>query len=127
MECEHFVGKRIGVRVSTRKKQIKFPRTKLFIFSCYEDNEPSQLLGSPISPVHRSGKHDLFTQLDKNKDGFLTKDEFTRPALFPLFDSDKDGRVTRQEGTTGMDKLRKREQEFRKGREALQGLMNLFR
>ena len=43
-------------------------------------------------------RRDLFTQLDKNKDGFLTKNEFTRPGLFPLFDSDKDGRVTKKRG-----------------------------
>ena len=81
--------------------------------------------GSPNEK--EGGKRDLFTQLDKNKDGFLTRDEFTRPALFPLFDSNKDGRVTRQEGTTGIAKLRKREEEFRKGREALRGLLDQFR
>ena len=83
----------------------------------------------PQAPPNENegGKRDLFTQLDKNQDGFLTKNEFTRPALFPLFDSNKDGRVTRKEGTAGMDKLRKRESETRKDRSALRGLIDLFR
>lgn len=46
------------------EKQIKFPRTTLFIFFCYEGNGVSQLLGSPISPVHRVGKHDLLDRHD---------------------------------------------------------------
>jgi peroxiredoxin len=80
------------------------------------------------SPIENEGsKRDLFTQLDKNRDGFLTKNEFTRPALFPLFDSNKDGRVTRKEGVTGMDKLRKRESETQKDRSTLRGLIDLFR
>ncbi|MBL63599.1 MAG: hypothetical protein CMI30_09365 [Opitutae bacterium] len=70
---------------------------------------------------------DLFTKLDKNKDGFLTKDEFTRPALFPFFDSDKDGRVTRKEGAEGMKKLKQREEDLRRGQEALRGLLDQFR
>ena len=70
---------------------------------------------------------DLFDQLDKNKDGFLTKDEFTRPALFSLFDSNKDGRVTRKEGVEGMAKLKKREDDLRRGQEALRGLLEQFR
>jgi thiol-disulfide isomerase/thioredoxin len=73
------------------------------------------------------GGADLFVQLDKNKDGFLTKEEFTRPALFPLFDANKDGRVTRGEGTEGMARLKKREEELRKGREALRGVLDRFR
>ena len=72
----------------------------------------------------QDGRRDLFTQLDKNKDGFLTKNEFTRPGLFPLFDSDKDGRVTRKEGFEGLAKLRKRQS---KDRNALRGLLDLFR
>ena len=80
------------------------------------------------SPNENEGdKRDLFTRLDKNQDGFLTKNEFTRPALFPLFDSNKDGRVTRKEGATGMAKLKKREEESRKGREALRGLLDQVR
>jgi len=62
--------------------------------------------------------------LDKNEDGFLTKDEFTRPVLFPLFDSDKDGRLPRKEGVEGLTKLRKRQS---KDRNALRGLLDLFR
>jgi len=76
---------------------------------------------------NNGGGEDLFTKLDKNKDDFLTKDEFTRPALFPLFDSNKDGRVTRKEGVEGMAKLKKREDDLRKGQEALRGLINQFR
>ena len=72
----------------------------------------------------QDGRRDLFTQLDKNKDGFLTKNEFTRPGLFPLFDSDKDGRVTKKEGIEGLAKLRKRQS---KDRNALRGLLDLFR
>ncbi|MGE4550983.1 MAG: hypothetical protein AAEJ57_06300, partial [Opitutales bacterium] len=79
-----------------------------------------------VTRTNKSGG-DLFAQLDKNKDGLLTKDEFTRPALFPLFDSNKDGRVTRQEGTKGMVKLKKREDDLRKGKEALRGLLEQFR
>ncbi|MBO93293.1 MAG: hypothetical protein CMI32_00135 [Opitutales bacterium] len=70
---------------------------------------------------------DLFDKLDKNKDGFLTKNEFTRPALFPLFDSNGDGQVTRKEGTEGMVKLKKREEDLRRGKEALRGLLEQFR
>lgn len=75
----------------------------------------------------RDTNADLFVKLDKNKDGFLTKDEFTRPALFPSFDSNKDGRVTRKEGTEGMAKLKKRGDELRRGKEALRGLLDQFR
>jgi len=69
----------------------------------------------------------LFDRLDKNKDGFLTKNEFTRPALFSTFDTDKDGRVTRKEGVEGMAKLKKREDKARKDRNALRGLIDLLR
>jgi len=69
----------------------------------------------------------LFVKLDKNKDGVLTRDEFTRPALFPLFDSNKDGRVTKKEGAEGMVKLKKREEDLRRGQEALRSLLDQFR
>ena len=75
----------------------------------------------------RFGDPNLFDKLDKNKDGFLNKDEFTRPALFSLFDSNKDGRVSREEGTKGMAKLKKREEDLRRGQEALRGLLDQFR
>ena len=83
--------------------------------------------GDSVTNTKKSGGGDLFVQLDKNKDGFLTKDEFTRPALFPFFDSDKDGRVTRKEGVEGMAKLKKREDDLRRGQEALRGLLEQFR
>ena len=86
----------------------------------FEANEPE---GSR----KRFGDPNLFAKLDKNKDGFLTKDEFTRPALFTLFDSNKDGRVSREEGTKGIAKLKKREDDLRRGQEALRGLLNQFR
>tara|TARA_Y100001968_G_scaffold253689_1_gene239402 strand:- start:299 stop:1033 length:735 start_codon:yes stop_codon:yes gene_type:complete len=86
----------------------------------FEANEPG---GSR----KRFGDPNLFAKLDKNKDGFLTKDEFTRPALFTLFDSNKDGRVSREEGTKGIAKLKKREEDLRRGQEALRGLLNQFR
>jgi len=76
---------------------------------------------------NESSAVDRFVQLDRNKDGVLTKDEFTRPALFPLFDEDKDGRVTRSEGGKGLLKLRKKAEELRKGKDAVRGLLNLFR
>ena len=79
--------------------------------------------------INAPGKQEgnLFDRLDKNKDGFLTRDEFTRPALFSTFDSDKDGRVTRKEGVEGMAKLKKREDKARKDRNALRGLIDLLR
>ncbi len=79
--------------------------------------------------INAPGKQEgnLFDRLDKNKDGFLTKNEFTRPALFSTFDSDKDGRVTRKEGVEGMAKLKKREDKARKDRNALRGLIDLLR
>jgi peroxiredoxin len=100
-----------------------------------DQSEEEMLIGylecefeSDTSPVEKKkGKRDLFTQLDKNQDGFLTKAEFTKPKLFPLFDTNKDGRVTRKEGTAGMAKLKKREQELRKGRDALKGFLDQFR
>jgi len=76
---------------------------------------------------NKENNGDLFTRLDKNEDGFLTKDEFTRPALFPLFDSNKDGRVTRKEGTTGMAKLKKQEDKSRRNRGVLRNLLDRFR
>ncbi len=76
---------------------------------------------------NESSAVDRFVQLDRNKDGVLTKDEFTHPALFPLFDEDKDGRVTRSEGGKGLLKLRKKAEELRKGQDAVRGLLNLFR
>ena len=69
-------------------------------------------------------KRDLFSKLDKNQDGFLTKDEFTKPGLFPSFDTNKDGRVTREEGAAGMSKLKKREQGRKKERGGLRGILD---
>ena len=81
----------------------------------------------PSGSVPRPTGKDLFTQLDRNKDGVLSKDEFSRPALFPLFDSDGNGRVTRREGTEGMVKLKQREKELRRGQESLRGLLDRLR
>lgn len=97
-----------------------------------DQSEEEMLIGyveCEMEPGNNPGEKrgDLFTRLDKNQNGFLTRDEFTKPALFPLFDSNKDGRVTRKEGAAGMAKLKKREEESRKGREALRGLLNQFR
>ena len=98
-----------------------------------DQSEEEMLIGyvecemDPENNIPGKKKGNLFDQLDKNQDGFLTKDEFTKPALFPLFDSNKDGRVTRKEGAAGMAKLRKREEESRKGREALRGLLDQVR
>ena len=66
-------------------------------------------------------------KLDKNKDGFLTEDEFNRPALFPLFDSNKDEKVTRAEGIQGLRKLKRKSDDLRRGKEAARGLLNEFR
>ncbi|MBU62789.1 MAG: redoxin [Opitutae bacterium] len=76
---------------------------------------------------NEENKADLFTRLDKNKDGYLTRDEFTKPSLFPLFDSDNNGKVTRKEGVEGIAKLKKREDKARKDRNALRRLLNEFR
>ena len=59
--------------------------------------------------------------------GFLTRDEFNRPALFPIFDEDADGKVTRAEGVTGLIKLNKKSDDLKRGRKALQGLLDSFR
>ncbi len=69
----------------------------------------------------------LFDQLDRNKDGFLTKNEFTKPGLFPIFDSDKNGLITRKEGIAGMKKLKGKENNARKDRGVLRSLIDLFR
>jgi thiol-disulfide isomerase/thioredoxin len=82
--------------------------------------------GTPESG-YKENKVDLFTRLDKNKDGFLTRDEFTKPDLFPSFDSNKDGKVTRKEGTEGMAKLKRREGNSRKNKGVLRGLLDLLR
>ena len=95
-----------------------------------DQSEEEMLIGyvecemEPGDNASKERNENLFDRLDKNKDGFLSKNEFTRPALFPLFDSDKNGRVTRKEGITGMAKLKKREG---KNRNALRGLIDLFR
>ena len=44
-------------------------------------------------------------------DGFLTKNEFTKPEFFNSFDSDHDGRVSLQEGKEGMARIKKRKKE----------------
>ena len=74
-----------------------------------------------------SSSPDLFFKLDQNGDGVLTKNEFTSPALFPSFDTDRDGMVTRQEGIEGLRKLKKKSGDLHRGKEALRGLLNLFR
>jgi Ca2+-binding EF-hand superfamily protein len=38
----------------------------------------------------------MFSQIDKNADGFVTKDEFQNPA-FGLLDKDRDGKLTKEE------------------------------
>jgi hypothetical protein len=38
----------------------------------------------------------MFGQIDKNSDGFVTKDEFQNPA-FGLLDKDRDGKLTKDE------------------------------
>ena len=98
-----------------------------------DQSEEEMLIGyvecelEPSGSVPRPTGKDLFTQLDRNKDGVLSKDEFSRPALFPLFDSDGNGRVTRREGTEGMAKLKQREKELRRGQESLRGLLDRLR
>ncbi len=70
---------------------------------------------------------DLFTQLDKNHDGFLTKNEFDKPELFPFFDNNKDGRVCWKEGSTGMVKIKARQGKKRKENGFLKSLLDQFR
>ena len=67
----------------------------------------------------------LFTRLDKNMDGFLTKNEFTKPKLFNSFDSDRDGRVSLQEGKEGLARIKKRKKEQKnKQRGGLRGILD---
>ena len=86
----------------------------------------ASLSDSPTSN-RPSDREDLFDKLDRNGDGFLTRDEFNRPALFPIFDEDADGKVTRAEGVTGLIKLKKKSDDLKRGRKALQGLLDSFR
>jgi hypothetical protein len=81
--------------------------------------------GTPESG-NKENKGDLFTRLDKNEDGFLTRNEFTKPELFSTFDADKDGKVTRKEGSEGMAKMKRREQERKKKRGGLRGILERF-
>ena len=75
----------------------------------------TMLLGQPASPPEAPGApagqngqgnrgkrnatpiSERFDQLDRNKDGVLTPDEFQRKALFNRADADKDGKITREE------------------------------
>ena len=49
----------------------------------------------------------MFGQIDKNSDGFVTKDEFQSPA-FGLLDKDRDGKLTKEEAKVIMQFIGKR-------------------
>ena len=68
----------------------------------------------------------LFDRLDRNKDGFLTQNEFTKPQLFPFFDTNQDGHVTKEEGIDGMAKLKERKQKSSSSPSGWRGWLDLF-
>jgi Ca2+-binding EF-hand superfamily protein len=53
----------------------------------------------------------LFTNLDKNKDGKLTPDEVTSERTFKALDLNKDGEVTKEEATESLKKQAERRQQ----------------
>ena len=68
----------------------------------------------------------LFNRLDRNRDGFLTQNEFTKPQLFPFFDTNQDGHVTKEEGMEGMAKLKERKQKSYKSSSDWRGWLDRF-
>ena len=75
----------------------------------------------------RSPSADLFSKLDQDGNGFLSKSEFPKPRLFSFFDQNQDGRVSREEGTTGVESLKKRSDGAQGIRAVLRGLTESFR
>ncbi|MEE3060599.1 MAG: hypothetical protein VX371_03160 [Verrucomicrobiota bacterium] len=75
----------------------------------------------------RSPSADLFSKLDQDGNGFLSKSEFPKPRLFSFFDQNHDGRVSREEGTTGVESLKKRPDGAQGIRAVLRGLTESFR
>lgn len=54
--------------------------------------------GQKMTPAER------FAKMDTNKDGVITRDEFTgrRPEMFDLIDANKDGKLTKEEISAAM-------------------------
>lgn len=67
---------------------------------------PAGQPGTPPAGGGHGGK--FWDATDTNKDGVLTKDEWTaagrKPEGFAMMDANKDGKVTREEGRAAMQK-----------------------
>lgn len=62
---------------------------------------------APGAPAGKEAPAPLFTQLDTNHDGYVTKDEAKRSAdvtaRFAMLDADRDGKISASEFRNGME------------------------
>lgn len=79
------------------------------------------LSAAPVMAKHHDGDHHKrgghhFTKMDTNKDGVITRAEFTAKMnkMFDKMDANKDGKITKAEGKEAKKKWRKKHKDMKR-------------